>query len=62
MKARVLEMAKACTNETVHGGEKRRRSVVRKMAGKAWKERSAMRGSWAHSGITRLRSMRRRDQ
>ena len=55
-------MANAWTAETVHGGEKSSRSAVRRMLGKAWKLRSAARGSCAQSGMTRLLSTVRRDQ
>ena len=55
-------MAKAWAKETVHGGEKRRRSIVRRMEGIAWNDRSAVKGSWAQVGITKSLSMMRRDQ
>ena len=37
----------------VQGGERRRKSTRRKSEGKRWKERSAVRGSCAQSGITK---------
>ncbi len=48
--------------DTVHGGLSNRKSTSSRICGMAWKLRSADRGSWAQSGMTKLLSMNLRLQ